>query len=92
MQMTSILYIIILGLILIFTCCNQTNTKHGYRKLEINIEQVEKIVIESNPLSQTNEIIELKELRNNQMTNFIGKWNNSKSKGLCKFFPSLSIL
>ncbi|MBW6482092.1 MAG: hypothetical protein K0B10_03440 [Vicingaceae bacterium] len=54
-------------------------------KSTINFKNVESIEIKNNLYGQTSENIEIRELTSNQVKNMIDKWNNSKSKGPCKF-------
>jgi|JI7StandDraft_1071085.scaffolds.fasta_scaffold79961_2 hypothetical protein len=83
--MTGTIKILTLGLFLSLSSCGPTNTKNLIEKVTINFEKVERIEIKNNPHGQTNEKIELKELTNDQAKNLVDKWNNSKSKGPCKF-------
>lgn len=83
--MREILNILTLGFFLSISSCGQTNTKNVIEKSTVNFDDVERIEIINNPLRGTNEKIELKELTNDQVKVMVDKWNNSKSKGLCKF-------
>ena len=83
--MRGIINILTLGLFLSLASCGQTNTKNVIEKSTVNFEDVDRIEIKNNPFGQTSEKIELKELTNDQAKLLVDRWNNSKSKGLCKF-------
>jgi hypothetical protein len=74
-------------LTVLLTSCGQTKNKSYKEKILLDLQTVERIEIRNYNGQEDSSLLTKKVLTFDQTKEFVTRWNNAKSLGLCKFIP-----
>ena len=83
----QIAYILTFILSILLIACGQTKTKSVGDKQDIELATIDNVELRKHQYQKDSLNINLKLLNGEQSKWLVDKWNNAKSKGLCKYIP-----